>query len=89
MSCRQSDSDNTVLDASLADWLYSVQPDIGKLREHLQHWHHRRGETCSMHASERVRIHICLAKYECNSFPRNAFVLPRSGETAEFGRESK
>ena len=42
--CRQPDSDNTILDASLSDWLYSVQPDIQKLREHLQQWHRMRGE---------------------------------------------
>ena len=43
MWCRQPISDSTPLDASLSDWLYSVQPDIQKLREHLQQWHHMRG----------------------------------------------
>jgi len=43
--CRYSDSDSTHLDAFLSDWLYSVQPHFQKLKEHLQQWHHMRGET--------------------------------------------
>ena len=41
--CRSGASDTSAMDASLSDWLKTVQPSIRRLIEHLQQWHHQRG----------------------------------------------